>query len=409
MRILFVTPYVPSLIRVRPFNFIKQLSRRHDVVLVALAHDERDIEAADRIGEYCEKVHLIHHSRLRSLLNCCIRLVTKMPLQAAYTLSSPARKSIFELTKDGGFDVLHVEHIRGALLADDAKDLPRVYDSVDCITRLLKLRVAQEKKFIRRMLNREELLKMRSFEPKVVSEFDSTVITSERDRKTLECLRRRFNPQEESSGIHVIPNGVDSAYFSPCKTDQVRPGSIVFSGKMSYFANVDAVLRFYREIFPRIRRARPNARFKIVGSNPPDSIQKLTRYPAIEVTGHVPDIRPHLASAEVVVCPLTVGVGIQNKVLEAMSMGKPVVATSIACNGIPDAVHGWHLIRANEAGEIGESVLRIMDSPDFGIQLGQRARQLVVDRYSWEAAAQQLEAVHAGAIDAYWSRIPIAA
>ncbi len=208
--------------------------------------------------------------------------------------------------------------------------------------------------------------------------------------------------------VAVVSNGVDSEYFRPMDLP-VDENCIAFTGKMSYVANASSVLHFYRKIFPRIRAKCPGSRFKIIGSSPPDCIRKLEDDPAVTVTGYVPDIRPQLGSAAVVVCPLTVGVGIQNKVLEAMAMAKPVVSTSVACSGIPEAVHGHHLIRADNPENFADEVLRLLEHPRRRVQLGENACQLVCTQYSWDGAAQALEQVYAEAADMHKRRLSLAA
>jgi sugar transferase (PEP-CTERM/EpsH1 system associated) len=410
MRILVVTPYVPSLIRVRPFNFIRQLSKRHDVVLVCLLQGEKEEEAVAQVSEYCEKVYAFPLTRARSLANCCRRLLSRTPLQAAYASQPAARGLVSKLAESGRFDVLHVEHIRGAYLAWDVRSVPRIYDAVDCMTRLLKMGLAESLGAFRRALGYEELLKMRAYEPQMVTAFDKVIITSEHDKRAMQCLIRRFGKVDidKASRIAVVGNGVDGDYFHPTASE-VAPGSIVFSGKMSYFANASAAIRFYKEVFPTIRRERPDAVFKIVGSDPPEAVRRLADDPAVEVTGYLSDIRPQLGSAAIVVCPLTIGVGIQNKVLEAMAMAKPVVATPLACSGIPDALAGRDLIRAAGPSHTAKAILHLLDYPQYGRELGENARRLVTERYSWEAAARKLEEVYAQTVETGVRRDLIAA
>ena len=438
MRILFVTPYVPSLIRVRPFNFIKQLSRRHAITLVTLSQgDDGESEAIERMLDWCKDVYVLPISKAQALLNCCRQLLTSTPLQAAYTQLPAARNLIARTAEDGSFDLLHVEHIRGAHLAEQVAHLPRVYDSVDCITRLLKRKLAGQRGVLGRALSLGELLKMRSYEPKVAATFDSVVITSERDKRALELLARRFCNGNGKHGLRdairrrrlmrdlieedqdrrltalgarsagrvaVIRNGVDSNYFAPMRTHE-NPAEIVFCGKMSYFPNVSGVLRFYHEVFPGIRQERPDVTFKVVGSNPPDAIKQLADDPGVQVTGFVPDIRPHLAAATVVACPLEIGVGIQNKVLEAMAMGKPVVATSVSCEGIPGALDGTHLVKADDSNEMAEAILSLIRHPARGRALGENACRLVRDQYSWEVATRALEAVYEQTVEMRRGRV----
>ncbi len=429
MQILFVAPYVPSLMRVRPFNFIKQLARRHSMTLVCLAPgDEGEESALEELHKICDSVLAFPISKARSVANCCRRLLSPMPLQAAYTCTPDLTKLVTTLAGSRDYDVLHVEHIRGTHLTDGVRRLPKVFDSVDCITRLLKLRLAHHKGPIQRALHLEELFKMRAYEPRVASGFDRVVVTSRHDKRALDALIRRFCPRVSSKSLArllesgelsevdwdscdqlaVVPNGVDCDYFQPM-AGKIEPGTIVFSGRMSYFPNVAAVQRFYDAVFPRVKARRPDAKLKIVGADPPESLRRLERDPSVEVTGYVPDLRTHIASASVVVCPLSVGVGIQNKVLEAMAMGKPVVASSIACKGIPDAEDGRHLVRTDDPERMAEAVLGLMDGPEYASRLGDRARRFVEAAYSWEAAVRGLEDVYAEAMDTARYRLPAAA
>lgn len=395
MRILFVTPYVPSLIRVRPYNLIKHLSRRHDITLVALMQgDPSEEDAVEEMRSYCEKVYLLPVSKWKALVSCGVNLFGRAPLQAAYTFTRSGRRFILQVAESGQFDLVHVEHIRGAHLVLGIKGIPRVFDSVDCITRLIKQRLRDERTLTGRLLNREELFKMRDYEPRIASLFDGIVMTTERDRRVLGHLIRRLEARKDSAErVHVVRNGVDHEYFKPMEGN-LQKDTVVFSGKMGYYPNAAAVLRFYQEAFPLIRRENPRARFKIVGSNPPEAVRRLSSDPSVEVTGYVDDIRPHISSAGVVVCPMTVGVGIQNKMLEAMSMEKPVVASSVASRGIPDAVDGRHLMLADTPEEIAGCVLDIMRNYRHGVLIGKSSRRLVTENYSWESVIRVLEGIY---------------
>lgn len=408
MRILFVTPYLPSLMRVRSFNFIKHLSTRHELTLFSLTQgDQSEADAMREIAPCCAGVYTIQLSKVRSLASCCRKLLTPMPLQAAYTDIPLGKDLVTQIASTRPFDLIHVEHIRGAHLAEHVRHIPKVFDAVDCITRLLKLRLNHEKSPFHRVVSLQELFKMKSYEPKIASLFDRVVITSRRDKKALETLMRRHANGNGGSPVAVVPNGVDSDYFRP--SFQRGSSEIVFCGRMSYFANSSAACRFYYEVFPHIKRACPDARFKIVGSDPPESVRRLSEDPSVEVTGYVPDIRPHLASAGVAVCPLMVGVGIQNKVLEAMAMGKPVVATSVACKGIPDLVDREHLIRADDPVQMAGEVILLLTNLEYARRLGEYARRFVEDRYSWKAAVRRLEDVYMQAADMSRKRILAAA
>jgi glycosyltransferase involved in cell wall biosynthesis len=189
--------------------------------------------------------------------------------------------------------------------------------------------------------------------------------------------------------VAVVPNGVDLDYFRPLAGER-EPATLVFSGKMSYHANVSAVLHFVRHVLPLIRAVRPDVRLRVVGSQPPRSIQTLARDPAIAVTGYVPDIREIVGRATVVLCPVTVKVGIQNKVLEAMAMGLPVVSTRAGLEGLV-AAPGHDLLVADGAAEFAAHVCRLLADADLRASLGRAGRHYVETHHRWDVAARQLE------------------
>ncbi len=432
MRVLYITPYVPSRIRVRPYNLIKSLAKRNEVTLIPLVQSDHDRQALGEMVKTCASVKPIRMSKLQSLTSCSKRILTKMPLQAAFTYQPELTRTVYEVIARHPFDVIHVEHIRGAHFASHVGSLPKVYDSVDCITLLLRQFLKTKKNPLAWFLALEEWAKMRVYEAMVTERFDKVVITSPHDRKALESLlwdriRKRIHfkglpenppetPQEmeewrvtrqliemsqdqrlaalmpQVGRVSVLPNGVDHAYFSPSDST-VDPDTIVFSGKMSYFANVAAVNYFYNSILPLIRRVRPGVRFLVVGADPPPSIKKLANDPFVAVTGYVEDIRPYIARSAVAVCPVTVGVGIQNKVLEAMSMGKPVVATSRACSAIA-VTDGKNVIVADDPEEFAARILDLLASPNMRQEIGDNAAEYVRQHHDWDTISNNLENIY---------------
>jgi glycosyltransferase involved in cell wall biosynthesis len=189
--------------------------------------------------------------------------------------------------------------------------------------------------------------------------------------------------------VAVVPNGVDLEYFRPIAGPR-EPATLVFSGKMSYHANVSAALYFAREILPLVRAARPEVRLSIVGSNPPRAVQALASDPAVSVTGHVPDMRPYLGSATIALCPITVKVGIQNKLLEAMAMGIPVVSTNVGAQGLA-AVPGRDLLVAANPHEFADHICRVLADDELAERLGRAGRHFVERHHRWETATRALE------------------
>ena len=323
MRILFVTPYIPSRIRVRPYYLITSLSKFHDVSLVSLLCDEYERELAQDISGYCSSIDLVPLSRARAYSNCLRALPTLTPLRVAYYRSPAFITTIRQVIRKQQIDVVHGELIKvvPALQAVLAQEhIPCLYDSVDCISSYLEQQYSTVRNPLKKVFVYSELQKMRHYEPRVLAGFDKVTITSAHDSKYLMARNNKLQP------IQVVPNGVDTAYFAPLATPR-EADSLVFCAKLDYYPNSQAILYFCREVLPLIWQQRPQVRLTIVGSNPPQTIRDLSADQRITVTGSVPDVRPYLGKATVALAPLQVAAGMQNKVLEALAMGVPMVAT----------------------------------------------------------------------------------
>ncbi|MFQ6020336.1 MAG: glycosyltransferase [Dehalococcoidia bacterium] len=197
---------------------------------------------------------------------------------------------------------------------------------------------------------------------------------------------RRYLPH---MNIVPIPNGVDTEYFVPTADESEEP-SLVFTGAMSSPANANAVLHFYRELFPLIRRMVPQVRLYVVGQEPPPHILALGKDPGVVVTGFVPDVRPYLGEAWVVVVPTTVGMGCPNKILEAMAMGKSVVTTWAQAGGFP-VTPGVHVAIADTPEEFAGQAVALLQDKARRRAMGQAARALVEERYTWTATTERLQ------------------
>jgi len=218
-------------------------------------------------------------------------------------------------------------------------------------------------------------------------------VASERERGKLLA-------QCHSANIHVIPNGVDTDFFSPARIAEmprddvvsVRKRSILFVGSMDYHANVEAVIWFTREIWPEIARRHPELEFIIVGRCPSSAVRELISE-RVRVTGTVEDVRPFYASAAALVVPLRVGSGTRLKILEAMAAGVPVVSTRLGAEGI-DATHDVHLLNADNRTEMAAAIDQVVNSPETRSRLIQAARDLVVKYYDWALLGQELYRIH---------------
>jgi polysaccharide biosynthesis protein PslH len=385
VRILFALPYVPSLIRVRPYNFIRALARRHEVTVLAtsMGGEAEDLAA---LQAFCEAVHLVPFRPGTALRSCARAALRGEPLQAAVCRSPEAERRLRELLVQRRFDVVHVEHLRAAYLGKHIPpDLPAVFDAVDSISLLLERTLQSSHSLRQRVQAAVELRRTRRYEAGILRRFSQVAVTSPDDAATLLGL-------EADGRVTVVPNGVDLEYFGPVAGPR-ETATIVFSGKMSYHANATAVLHFVRHILPLIRRVRPDVRVKIVGSRPPASIRALAADPAIAVTGHVPDIRAAIGRSILAICPVTVKVGIQNKVLEAMAMGLPVVSTLAGVGGLA-AEPGREILVADDATAFAAQVCRLLADPQLCQRVGMAGRRYVEEHHRWDAAANRLEGLY---------------
>jgi glycosyltransferase involved in cell wall biosynthesis len=204
---------------------------------------------------------------------------------------------------------------------------------------------------------------------------------------------RRLLDQVPGVRTAVIPNAADVEYYQPRATDPSADGrTVLYFGHLGTVPNIDAVVHFVREIWPRIAEANPEARCKIVGGRPPPSVMALTG-PRVELTGFVPDLRPYLAASAAVVVPLRLGGGTRLKIVEAMAMGKAIVSTTLGAEGI-EAVPGRDILIEDEPAAFADTVNRLLAQPDLAVRIGQSARHIAVERYAWSSAARALESFY---------------
>jgi sugar transferase (PEP-CTERM/EpsH1 system associated) len=390
MRILVILPYVPSLIRVRPYNLLRQLTRRHAVRLLAVGTPADAAQAADLLKE-CHRVEIVPPSKVAAVCSCLTGALRGLPLQAVVCQSPELERRLAGMIASERFDVVHVEHLRAAYLGRFLPaTLPAVYDSVDSISLLFERARQLSHSWRQRAIATIELGPTRRFEATAVRRFDRVVVTAPEDRRALEALA-------PGSSVSVVPNGVDLERFAPL-TKPPEPATLIFTGKMSYHANVTAALHFVQRVYPRIRQERPDVRLRIVGSAPVPEIRALARDPSITVTGEVADLREAVRGATVSVCPITVKAGIQNKVLEAMAMGVPVVATSEGSAGLL-AQPGEDLLVATTAAEFADQVCRLLADEALRQRLSAAGRRYVQTNHRWEAAAERFEELYQDAIE----------
>jgi len=410
LKILFIVPYIPNLIRVRPYNLLVNLAKLGHVITLATLYSSPE-ERADlkRLEPFVKEVISEPLPRWRSLVNSLMAVPSTVPLQSVYCWQPRLAQRLRSAAQNSpGFDVVHVEHLRGAKYGLDLLDLntqvkgadrgqrvPVVWDSVDCISLLFELAATRSNKRFSRWVSRFDLPRTRRYEGWLVSQFERVLVTSRNDREAFCKLAAGDTPADK---LQVLPNGVDLDYFSPAPAGLAKePATLVISGKMSYHANVTMVLNFVGNIFPIIQSRRPDVKLVLVGKDPTPEIRALTHNPAIRVTGTVADLRPYLQQAAIAVSPIVYGVGIQNKVLEAMACGVPVVSSPQAVSALA-VVPDRDLKVADGAEAFSDAICDLLENREMRENIGKAGRSYVEAQHSWAKITAQLEEIYNEAI-----------
>jgi glycosyltransferase involved in cell wall biosynthesis len=286
---------------------------------------------------------------------------------------------------EGGFDVFYVDTLPVAqYMMDAGLECPAIIDLHDCLTLLFDRAMRIERNWLRKLDLYLGTRSMASWERSLSRVFSTIITNSPVDEEYLKSVAPAANTL-------TISNGVDTAFFSPTQTD-VDMRQVIFTWVMDYPPNEDAAIHFAENILPLIRQRRPEVEFWVVGKDPTERVSRLSEQPGVHVTGGVPDVRPYLEKAGIFVCPLRYGTGVKNKLLAALAMQKPVVATGRSLDGL-ELRENEHLLVADEPVEFAAKVVQLIEDPVNAQRLASSGRAFVGDRYSWESSARALEDV----------------
>lgn len=342
--------------------------------------------------EFCRRVETVGWRR-RARVAHVPRLVQyglrAWPLELAVYHSHELVRKVRQLTDSAKVDVVEIV---GSNMALYLESLPQDLHCKSLLT-FIDIQFEKANRFrhvadsaARKMRAWLHSRMMRRWEPRYAEKFGWCVAMSEVDRQLLMAA----NPHLR---IRVIPNGVDARAYQPLPLNSAGH-SLLFIGSMSYAPNVDAVLHFCKTILPLIRRKLPDIELTIVGSHPPPSVCELGRQPNIQVLGYVEDVVPYYLRSRASVVPLRAGGGTRLKILESMALGRPVVSTSLGCEGL-EMLDGEHLLIADEPSQFTDQVVRLFEDQDLYESVSRQARCLVETQYDWSVIAQKLLAVYA--------------
>jgi sugar transferase (PEP-CTERM/EpsH1 system associated) len=379
-------PYPPNKgDKIRSFNEIKFLSRSSTIDLITLADDPEDMKYTEELKQYCRMVMVFPLSKKFATLKGAFSLMTGQSISQGYFYKKEFQKAVDSLTASHKYDTLIcfsspiAEYVfKASRKKQDMADT-LIMDFCDLDSDKWN-QYAAKTMFPFSMIYKKEAGRLLVFEKKINQNFHRSIFVS---RKEADLFKAQV---PEAKNIDIILNGVDHDYFNPENipaTEESSAPVISFFGAMDYYANVDGALWFADKILPLIKKKVPDTLFYIVGSNPDPKLKALTSDPGIRVTGYVEDIREYYSRARVCVIPLRIARGVQNKVLEAMSMEKAVVTTSPAVQGI--AVYDDTLLKIeDDPARFAAQVIHLLQDEPLRKKLGRVARRHIIENFNWD-------------------------
>ncbi len=393
MRILFVTPRFPYPLskgdQLRVYHAIRRLSARHDIGLVSAADAPVDEASLAEMRRWCRRVEVVAVPRRAAVARIATRAAfSRLPLQVLYFDAPRLRAAIARALHEETYDVLHAQLLRVLPHVWDVRTPPVVVDLMDAFALSIAGRRDRAHPLARPFYDFERR-RVAAYEARAVDRFSELIVAAEGDRLAL----------GGSTRITAVGNGVDLASFCYGECTGRDEQTAIMTGNMGYGPNVDAALWFVRDVWPLVRAQRPAARLRLVGAAPAASVRALAGSAGIEVTGAVPDVNAELRAATLAVCPMRTGTGVQNKVLEALASGTPLISTALGNRGV-GAEPGRDLLVADDAPDMADAVRTLLGDPVRRAALATAGRRLMETAYDWDVHARALETIYARAIKA---------
>lgn len=386
MRILMLAhriPYPPHTgDKTRAFHVARHIARHHELTLAFLVDDRADVSGIAPLRDVAGEVEFARLWKPWSLVKGVAGLATGRTLSLPYFRSRGLDRRLGRRAAARSYDLVYAS---STPMAQYARTLgsPVVMDFVDVDSDKWR-QYSDHRQPPLSWLYRTEGRRLQAAEAEIARWAGVCLLATSAE----ETLLQSFAPWARTA---VIRNGIDLAYYAPIPAAPGQP-AILFTGAMDYLPNVDAASYFCADILPRVRREIPNTKFYIVGLNPSPAVLRLAEIPGVAVTGTVADVRPYYARASVCVAPMRIGRGVQNKVLQGMAMGLPVVASTLAGRGI-GAEPTRHLEVADEPADFASHVVRLLKSRDDRRALGRNGRAFVEANYAWERSLAPLESL----------------
>lgn len=380
MKLLVILPRFPYPTekgdKLRAFHQLRILSQQHRIILCAISHQPVSRKQLDAVKPYCSEIHVIRQRKIQVVWNLFRALFCGWPFQTGYYYSAKASNKIKKIIRDEKPDHIYCQLLRTALYAID-ESTPKTIDFQDVFSKGIERRIPLAGPVMKQLL-RLEYRRLLRFEAFVFNRFDNKTIISGSDRD--------FIPHPEREKILIVPNGVDHEFFKPM--DKPMTHELIFTGNMGYPPNINCAEYLAVKILPIIHRELPGVRLMLAGATPSPKVRNLASK-HVTVTGWVDDIRECYAGASVFLAPMQIGTGLQNKLLEAMSMRLPCITSSL-CNYALKAKPGSEILIGDSAEEVAWHAINLLKDQEKSRQLATSGYDFVHRNYSWSGATRGL-------------------
>lgn len=394
--------------RIRTYNMLRALKRRHRVTYLSLDNGASGTDAAALASEYCHDLIRVPFREARRgsprfWLGLVGNVFSPLPYAIAKYRSPEFRRAIEDAVRDRSVDVVVCDFLAPSQNVPDGLSCPIVLFQHNVEAAIWKRHTDVRANALGKAYFREQWRRMVRFERQECRRFDQVVAVSRTDA---EAMEREYGLAQ----VADVPTGVDVEYFRPAGRAPLEPRNLVFTGSMDWMPNEDGINWFVDEVLPRIHARLPDVTLTVVGRNPPPAILALaSRDTRLRVTGSVPDVRPYMESAPVFIVPLRVGGGTRLKIFEALAMERALVSTTIGAEGLP-LEHGRHALIADGAEAFAGQVVDLLRDPEGAARMAQSGAAYVRERFGWDGVADTFAGIvtSSGTTDESATRTPVA-
>ncbi len=380
MKLLFLTSRFPFPIekgdKLRAYYLIKYLSRYHDIYLFAITDKQPDQSSINEVAPYCKAIHVEQISVVQSIQQMLVAITTAVPFQVAYFTRNSVKKKLAEFVKTHHPDKVFCHLIRMADYIDDVQLPEGIIDYMDAFGKGVE-RLAQHSAWWKRMLLKVEELRVKKYEATIFNQFKHHLIISEQDRD--------FIQHPLNNTIKVIPNGVDLDYYQPQLSD--KKFDLLFIGNMAYPPNIEAASYAVNKIIPLLQKYKPDVSMLIAGATPSRQVRNL-QSEKIVVTGWIDDVRSVFSSSAIMIAPMLISIGLQNKILQAMAMKTPCVISRLANNAIGAPENCVRV--ADNPQQYADMIIDLLNNPDKAQEMAEHAYTFVKQNFSWENNVEKI-------------------